>query len=227
MNAYLQALTDLDFLSAEALESQTALLQAVTQTTCQPGEALFHDNDESDCLYLVASGLVKMMTQLPNGRSRIVRLHRRGALLGLNALLEKAHDHTAIAIDEVEVYLLPLAEIMQWKETQPDLYTHLMEKWYDYLNYADTLITDFSTGSVKGRVARLINFLARFDEATGPKVVELLTTDEMAEILGVTPESVSRVVAELKRENILRAIENNVESLFTFDKDSLQELAQS
>ena len=54
-------------------------------------------------------------------------------------------------------------------------------------------------------------------------MAELLTTEEMSEILGVTPESVSRVVAEFKREGILQPIENNDESLFTFDRKKLEQ----
>jgi CRP-like cAMP-binding protein len=57
-------------------------------------------------------------------------------------------------------------------------------------------------------------------------VIELLTTDEMADTLGVTAESVSRVIAELKREAVLEPIENNSESLFTCDLESLEKLAQ-
>jgi CRP-like cAMP-binding protein len=45
----------------------------------------------------------------------------------------------------------------------------------------------------------------------------------MSEILGVTPESVSRVVAEFKREGILSTIENNTESLFSCDLDKLKQ----
>lgn len=223
----IQQLVDLGFLDAPALAHQSALLKSVTPRVYQPGDTLFMEGEAGESIYLINQGLIKMLTHLPNGRTRILRLHRRGAIVGLNGLLGKAHEHSALAVDEVHVLLIPLAEILPWKEQQPELYARLMETWYQYLNYADTWITEFSTGSVKGRVARLINFLARFDTDTGPRIVELLTTEEMADILGVTPESVSRVVAELKREAILKPIENNAESLFTFDRDVLTEMALS
>ena len=71
---------------------------------------------------------------------------------------------------------------------------------------ADTWITDFSTGAIRGRVARLIRFLVENDEASGPREVSLLTVDEMADVLGVTAESVSRVMADMKRRKILQSI---------------------
>lgn len=222
-----QELAALGFLDEPTLTGQAALLTSVSSRSYQPGEVIFHNGDESHLLFIISSGLVKLLTYMPNGRTRIVRLHRRGSMIGLNGLMDENHEHTAIAVDEVTAYQIPHAELHGWKQDAPELYARLMEKWYEYLNYADTWITDFSTGSVKGRVARLIRFLARFDAETGPQIVELLTTEEMSEILGVTPESVSRVVAEFKREGMLDAIENNAESLFTFDRQRLEQVAQS
>ena len=54
-------------------------------------------------------------------------------------------------------------------------------------------------------------------------MVELLTTEEMSDILGVTPESVSRVIADFKREGILENIENNPEPLFSCDLARLRQ----
>lgn len=222
-----QDLSGLGFLDEATLLQQPSLLASVSAQSYEPGEAIYLSGEESRSLFIVDTGLVKLMSYMPNGRSRIVRLHRRGSMIGLDGLMDEDHEHSAIAVDQVNAYQLPHGELQRWKQQEPQLYARLLEKWYEYLNYADTWITEFSTGSVKGRVARLISFLARFDEETGPRVVELLTTEEMSEILGVTPESVSRVVAEFKREGLLEPIENNAESLFTFDRQKLEQGAQS
>jgi CRP/FNR family transcriptional regulator len=221
-----QELASLGFLDEPTLLEQPSLLNSLSSQSYRPGEAIYVNGEESRTLFIISRGLVKLMSYMPNGRSRIVRLHRRGSMIGLDGLMDEDHEHTAIAVDEVNTYQIPHAQLQRWKQEEPQLYAQLLEKWYQYLNYADTWITDFSTGSVKGRVARLISFLANFEADTGPLVVELLTTEEMSEILGVTPESVSRVVAEFKREGVLRAIENNAESLFTFDRQKLEQDGQ-
>lgn len=219
-------LVNLGFLSAETLAKQPRLLESLSHGKYQHGEVIYHEGEESHLLYIIRHGMLKLINHLPNGRSRIVRLHKRGSLLGLDGLMDEEHEHTAIAVDEVELYKVPHNLFRHWKEEEPRLYNQLLEHWREYLNHADTWITEFSTGSVKGRVARLLRYLARFESETGPQVVELLTTDEMADILGVTAESVSRVIAELKREMILEPIENNAESLFTCDLERLEQLAQ-
>ena len=221
-----QELASLGFFDEPTLLQQTSLLNSVTRQTYQPGEAIYVNGEESRSLFIIHSGLVKLLSYMPNGRSRIVRLHRRGSMIGLDGLMDEDHEHSAIAVDAVTTYQVPHGQLLGWKQDAPQLYAQLLEQWYQYLNYADTWITEFSTGSVKGRVARLIGFLADFDADTGPQVVELLTTEEMSEILGVTPESVSRVVAEFKRDGLLQAIENNAESLFTFDRLKLEQGAR-
>ncbi|MFO8023573.1 Crp/Fnr family transcriptional regulator [Thiohalophilus sp.] len=219
-------LSKLGFLDGEILADQPRLLESISQVTYQSGEVIYHGGEGSHLLFLVRQGRLKLISHLPNGRSRIVRLHKRGSLIGMEGLMGDEHEHTAIAIDEVAIYKIPHHIFQQWKEDEPRLYNRLLEHWHEYLNYADTWITEFSTGSVKGRVARLLRFLADFESETGPHVVELLTTDEMAEILGVTAESVSRVIAEFKRESVLDPIENNSESLFTCDLETLEQLSR-
>jgi len=221
-----QELAMLGFFDETVLEEQEALLASVTSHTYQPGDVLYQNEGDSKLLFIIRQGLVKLLAYLPNGRTRIVRMHKRGSLIGFDGLMDQSHGHTAVAVDEVSVFQIPHTELLRWKEDEPQLYAQLLEKWYEYLSYADTWITDFSTGNVKGRVARLIRFLSRFDSETGPQIVELLTTDEMSEILGVTPESVSRVVAEFKREEILCPIENNSEALFTCDQKKLEQFTR-
>lgn len=221
-NEIIKELANLGFFDESTLANQSSLLNSISQYTYQPADVIYQSDDESKSLFIIRDGMMKLITHLASGRSRIVRLHKRGSMIGMDGLMQKPHEHTAVAINEVLVFQVPHTELYRLKENEPELYTQLLEKWYEYLNYADTWITEFSTGSIKARVARLILFLSRFESETGPQIVELLTTEEMAEILGVTPESVSRIIASFKREGILESIENNSERLFTCDLNQLK-----
>lgn len=188
----------------------TALEPAIAATRLvryAPGDIIYHQGTEVDILFVIRSGRIKLLNYLENGRSRIVRLHNRGSVIGLNGLLGEPHTHTAVATAEVVVYQVPMHLIKVITDEDPDTYSRLLEIWHEYLNMADTWITDFSTGAIRGRVARLLLFLVETDIDSGPSEVALLTVEEMAEILGVTPESVSRIMADMKRKKILQAIE--------------------
>jgi CRP/FNR family transcriptional regulator len=58
-----------------------------------------------------------------------------------------------------------------------------------------------------------------------PDLVELLTCEEMASVLGVTPESVSRTLAEFKRQRILQRTGDSRET-YRRNSQVLMELSQ-
>lgn len=188
----------------------------------QSGETIYQQGDDIDALYVIRGGKIKLLSYLPDGRARIVRLHNRGSVIGLNGLLGEPHEHTAIAVDAVHVYQVPMDRLRPLREHDPLAYSCLLEQWSGYLSYADTWIMEFSTGPIRARVARLIHFLAELEDDSESNEVELLTGEEMAEVLGVTPESVSRVIADFKRKKILTEIASDThEHLYVCDTDLL------
>jgi len=190
-------------------------------------ETIYREGGEVEALYLVLDGRIKLMNYSVDGSARIVRLHRRGSILGLNGLLDEIHDHTAIAIDEVALYVLPMQAIRGIENEDRSAYLGLLEYSHEYLKEADTWITEFSAGSIRGRVARLVLYLMSMDESTGAREVDLLTVNEMAEIIGVTPESVSRMLADFKRKKMLSPVDEKYPDLYACDIDSLRDEAES
>jgi len=166
-------------------------------------EIVYIEGGEADTVIVIRSGMIKLISHLANGRARIVRVHSKGAWLGLGGVLGQPYEHTAIAVEDADAYLIPVSELLCTKSDNPYLYCRLIECWFDYLQEADLWIAEFSTGSIKARVARLVNYLSKIEGQASSGEVKLLTCEEMAEILGATPESVSRVLADFKRSNIL------------------------
>ena len=166
-------------------------------------EIVYSEGAEADTVIVIRSGMVKLISYLANGRARIVRVHSKGSWLGLGGVLGQPYEHTAIAVEGTDAYRIPVGELLRIKSDNPYLYCRLIECWFDYLQEADLWIAEFSTGNIKARVARLVNFLSKIEDQVSSDEVKLLTCEEMAEILGTTPESISRVLAEFKRSNIL------------------------
>ena len=204
-------------------ESAT-FLHGAKRTCFSPREVIYREGESADTVYAIRHGLVKLLSYLPNGRGRIVRLYGKGIWIGLEGLLRRPYEHTAVAIDDVEVYRLPANMLRLVQRDDPNDYQHIMHKWHEHLVEADMWISDFSTGSVKSRVARLINFLSRIEERQSGKV-KLLTCDEMAAILGVTPESVSRIIAEFKRSGVLRMLDSSSSELYQCDAVELERVS--
>jgi CRP/FNR family transcriptional regulator len=200
-------------------------LSASKRRAYLPKQILFREGEPADTVFALRRGLVKLVAYSPDGRMRIVRLHGPGSLLGLGGLLNPSHEHTAVAVDKVEADCLSLPCVARLRKDDPELYCRLQEIWYAHLRSADLWITDFSTGSIRARVARLVNFLATLQRDAASGRVELLTCEEMAGILGVTVESVSRTLAEFKRKRLLKAVRPHSRKLYERDARGLQRAA--
>ncbi|MGD8569719.1 MAG: Crp/Fnr family transcriptional regulator [Gammaproteobacteria bacterium] len=193
----------------------------------EPQDVVYHEGTESHTAYIITKGMVKLLSYLPNGRARIVRLHGPGNIVGISGILEPDYEHTAVAVNNVEALKIPVSFIKDVKQRDPETFLDISEKWHKYLREADVWITQFSTGSIRSRVARLITFLSYLEQETSSDHVQLLTGEEMASILGVTPESVSRVIADFKRQKVLQPADNTqISDLYKRNVDLLTEYSE-
>jgi CRP/FNR family transcriptional regulator len=191
----------------------------------KPRDIVYHQSDEVHSVYLIRKGLVKLISYLPNGRARIVRLHANNHWLGTEGLLDPTYEHTAIAANDVEVEQFSIHNTKSVIRDTPEMLDQLLKQWHGDLSQADLWISDFSTGGIKARLARFLGYLAQLEFGCSGDRVELLSVQEISEILGVTPESVSRILASFKRNEILRKQVNSHPETFWIDVDRLQQVA--
>jgi CRP/FNR family transcriptional regulator len=189
-------------------------------------EIIYRESDRVERIYVIRSGLVKLLSYLPSGRARIVRLHAGNHWIGLEGLLGQPYEHTAIAVGDVEVRHVGIHSLQRLNRDNPRVLGHLLRQWHGALVHADRWISDFSTGGIRPRVARMIEFLAELEYGQPPDRVELLTVCEMAEILGVTQESVSRILATFKRREILQKLPDPSREIYRIDVAGLQQEAR-
>lgn len=173
----------------------------VLQRTLAPGDALFHAGDPASEMYTLRTGLVKLVRVAADGAQRIVRLLRPTDVAGLEGLTRKTHRHDAIALRPTEVCRFPVALVQDIAKTNAALFADLMARWQRAVDEAEIGVAEFSTGSARQRVARLA--LRLVDEAADAPVCELFSREDMGAVLGVTTETASRAVAELKRDGLL------------------------
>lgn len=166
------------------------------------GGVIYNAGHVGDAVFTVRVGVVKLMIQRPDRGSRIVRLLGRGATLGLEALAGRPYAHTAVTLRTTSLCQIPTATVESLHNQQPRLVRGLMEKWYEQVAWADRWISILGTGTVSHRLGALVRLLA--DISGDPlDAIQLPPVSDISAILGVSPESVSRQMAELKRSGLL------------------------
>ena len=151
-----------------------------------------------------------------DGSIRIVRLLGRGAIVGLEALLDRSYRHGAIALTPLDVCRIHHDTLRQLEEQKPDLSGKLMVHWEQQLNFADRWISEMSSGPVRNRVIELCGYLQELNTSADNRV-HFFGYEDMAAMIGTSRETFSRAVADLKKARILQITEDS--HTFIFERE--------
>ncbi len=194
-------------------------IQPIKDMALAPSDALYRMNEPGSTLFTLRSGVMKLAQYLPDGNQRIVRLLRDGDALGLETLVGPSYQHDAIALTDCEICAIPVEVINRLGREQPRLYQELMTRWQRALSEADVWLTQFSTGPARQRVARLLLHLACPAQDSH---LLLFGREDMGAMVGLTTETVSRIIAELRRQGLLR---DRGANLHECNREQLQRIA--
>ncbi|MDJ0933696.1 Crp/Fnr family transcriptional regulator [Breoghania sp.] len=172
----------------------------IDQLVYHSGGRIYDSGDKAETLFTIRSGLVKLTQYLLDGTARIVRLLRKIDLFGLEVMIDDEYSHTATALRDTEVCRLPVDVVRRLSHANPLLFNELMSRWHQAMGTADRWITEFSTGSARDRVARLLLWLSEKEE---DERCELFSCEDLGALLGLTTETASRTIAELKRKGFI------------------------
>lgn len=172
----------------------------IDQFTLKSGTMLYQNGEQGAHMFTVRSGALKLVQYLPDGSQRIVRIVRTTDILGLEALVGDCYQHHAIALQPTEICRFPTRMVQELSQNNPKLHQELMHRWQRALTEADTWLTQFSTGSARQRMARLLLRLAQ-DQNSG--ACHLFSREDMGAMLGLTTETASRTIASFKREGLV------------------------
>lgn len=183
------------------------------------GTALYREGDTGHDVFIVRLGLVKLVKRVSDGSDRIVRLARPGDVLGLGLIVGQKHGRTARAMTTFDACRVPVDLITHDVHRIRGLERKLFQQWEASVDAADEILAELSTGTAHIRVARL--FLQLLHGAHHP-VCPSISREEMGELLSITTETASRVVADFKRQGVL----SETGLVFRCDIDKLRNLAQ-
>ena len=186
-------------------DSRAALQKSVQRKLYRPGEVLHWEGDRAQSALWICSGAVKCYKLLPNGRSQITRFAAGGDFLGISSF--ETHDCTAEALTACQAAQIPRKVLETLADADPLLHRQIMQILSSELQSSRRQVL------LLGRmhaVERLSTFLIDFAERTGSRdagdgvVVELpMTRSDIADFLGLTIETVSRVLTKLKRDGLI------------------------
>jgi CRP/FNR family transcriptional regulator, anaerobic regulatory protein len=170
------------------------------------GDVIYRAGDTFSDLYLLNSGLFKLLSVSAEGREQVVGLKFRGDWMGFGAIAKGAYACDAVAMDTAEVWTVPYDELLRACAAHPALMTIVHEAMSSEIARDRDALTAMSTLPADARVVAFLHDWAAALADRGLRADQFslrLTRAEIGNYLGLTLETVSRVLSKLVRERLI------------------------
>jgi len=169
------------------------------------GSIVFFEGDQSNYMYLILDGSVKMYKTTPKGRQVHINILKAPSLIGEYVYFEEQpFPATCEFVTDGIMGLIPFSLIETLLEDR-EFSKAIIKSLTGKIALLSALVHKETVLSSEAKVADiLINKISIF---------ERLKNSEIASILNVTPETFSRILAKFKKEKIITRKEGSIEVL--------------
>jgi CRP/FNR family transcriptional regulator len=169
-----------------------------------PGAVLFVEGQSPRGVYIICSGRVKLTTTSRDGKTLILRIAEAGEVLGLHGTVsEKPHDLTAETLQPCQLDFVKRDDFLKFLQSHPDACLHAAQHLSQDCQSAYEMIRSLGLShSVSEKLARLLLEWASGGEETkeGIRIKIALTHEEIAQLIGTSRETVTRVLGEFREK---------------------------
>ena len=168
------------------------------------GEVLFHQGDPGDSLHLIVKGRVSVRTATPRGDRAILRVLGPDQVVGEFALVSPApRAATVTALEPTETMTLDRATFADLRTKCPGVDDFLLVASVDEIRRLSAALLEALYLPVEQRVLRRVLELGELYR-NGGEICVPLGQDELAQLAGVTRQTVNKVLAKAQQDGALR-----------------------
>jgi len=209
-------------------EDRQRLAAVTSMKAFDKGAALFGEGDESDLLYTVVTGSVKVFKMTPRGTDVILELFGPGDPVGAVAVYEsRRYPASAVALEPTTCFVIPRTAFFSLLEAYPSMVRGLLVGLTHRLVELTNRLTELSGGRVEGRLARFFLKLAGDMGQTRPAgtfIALTLSRQELADMIGTTIETSIRIMSRWGKEGIVLT---EKDGFIVADRPALESIALS
>ena len=180
-------------------------LDAISSSAVYPrGAVLFVEGQPPRGVFILCNGRVKLSASSAEGRSLIVRVAESGEIIGLpGTLSNKPYELTAEAMEPIQANFIRRADFLEFLRAHGDAALKVAEMLSEiyHATYQEIRYIGLSSSAAE-KLARFLLDLAEKRAKKGKLAVEF-THEEIAERLGTSRETITRLLNTFKREKLL------------------------
>ena len=183
-----------------ALDALVAFEQIGMRRHYTRNEEVFAEGDPANCWFKVVSGAVRICKLMADGRRHIAEFHFAGDCFGFDSLPERLF--SAEAVTDAVIMRFPRRATESLIDDSPKLARTLREMTLRDLANAQIRMLMLGRMSAPERVATFL--LDIFERRDAGRALDLpMSRADIADYLGLTIETVCRVLSSFKRDGII------------------------
>ncbi|AEB30771.1 putative transcriptional regulator, Flp/Fnr family [Carnobacterium sp. 17-4] len=170
-------------------------------------ELIYHAGDESNALYIINKGKVRIYRLSESGKEQLVRILNPGDFTGEMALFsESTHEAYAEAMVDTKICMINRLDLQEFLVKYPSISLRILAEFSHRLEASEKQSSRFATEKVDTRIALfLVDYLDK--ETVGTDELTLpMSKKDLASYLGTTPETISRKFNELEDRGYIKQL---------------------
>jgi CRP-like cAMP-binding protein len=168
------------------------------------GDIIYHAGQESDSLYIVSKGRIRIYRLSESGREQLLRILQPGDFTGELALFRRSvHESFAEAMVDTDVCMIVRDDLEKFLMQYPTIALRILNEFSNRLDESEKQAARVATERVETRIA-LYLLECMENQGTGMEITLPMTRKDLASYLGTTPETISRKLAELETLGYIR-----------------------
>ena len=180
-------------------------LNEIKSTAVYPKSAvLFIEGQRPRGVFVLCAGKAKLSASSSEGKTIITKISEAGDVLGLNATISgRPYEVTAEMIEPGQANFIPREALLQFLRDHGEVAVRVAEQLsLNYYAAYEEIRTLGLTSSPAEKFAKLL--LSWEASKTNGQIRLTLTHEEVAEMIGTTRETVSRLFSDFKKKQLLQ-----------------------
>jgi CRP/FNR family cyclic AMP-dependent transcriptional regulator len=184
-------------------------LNEIKSTAVYPKSAmLFIEGQQPRGVFVLCAGKVKLFTTSQEGKTIITKLSEAGDLLGLNATISnRPYEVTAEMVEPGQANFIARDAFLQFLRENGEVALRVAEQLSRnyYTAYEEIRTLGLTTSPSEKFAKLLLSWSPASGQGNGASQIRLtLTHEEIAEMIGTTRETVSRLFSDFKKKQLLQ-----------------------
>ncbi len=196
-----------------------------TRQRLKKGEAIFRIGDPFAALYAIRLGSCKTTVLAEDGREQVAGYHMPGDLVGLDGIGHERHGCHAIALEDIEVCVMPFGHLENLAQRIPPLQKNLHRILSREIIRDHNVMLLLGSMRAEERLAVfLLNLSHRYRDRgySATEFILRMTREEIGSYLGLKLETVSRLFSRFQQEGLIQVQGRAIKLL---DTAALRQLA--